>query len=746
MKKRVCWLALAVMMALAAEGLGAGLDEKIPVGITSSVIVNELPVSLDITERVLPSGVGASIGSYVYGASGWTEASTATKIDVEGNATIAAADLTTLSRDVPVKFRFLLDANIMEIAAKIKEQNPKFDYSNSGLLKLLKDGLADTLYNAVIPQAISDMDTPKTRDYLPGLVTIAKQVAAEEYAEVDSIPSRLRSLQFMVNRLDSRIASAYDASAYSIAYRIKRIRGLLMQSNEDREQFLATLSDSGFLKSLVVDYDKAITAANNELEAATKEVADDESKSEEEKTAAYAELWEKYHDAEEKAFDDLVTAIDALSVEDRDSLRTEVSDVISDNNISSKFPSVSTSAFLPITTNMLYAQLTVLDEASISDLLSLEAVVPVLYDGAMSLWGESITSRATHFDKVLQKMIGCGVVPAGTTWGSMRNAVAGLADVPEDAIRKIETYDLGNGTDYDSYAEEIEVLLALKREVDAVKEVASAKRSAADVTVSYYMAEPDEPVTPSEPKSPSSEKDKESNNSDNPSSDKGTDSDSKTNQGSSIQPQPVEITPEKEEQVHSALKENIANLDLPSGVNPSTVDVFTFTEDTVKMGEKRNTSSLKESEKVAVSDDNKVPVAVLPEMSFDVTGIYCFETSLDIAVPEGATLEWHPFPQTKANDGSVASVAARLAADGAGDKTAVFMKNGKTITTVPADHEVEVAAYFEKGITYAPVIAAVTNSGSPTSDKNGGGCDAGFAGGGALALGALLIAFKRFHS
>ncbi len=206
--------------------------------------------------------------------------------------------------------------------------------------------------------------------------------------------------------------------------------------------------------------------------------------------------------------------------------------------------------------------------------------------------------------------------------------------------------------------------------------------------------------------------------------------------------QPVEITPQKKEQVRSILKENIESMDLPSGVDPSTVDVFTVTEDTVKMGEKRNTSSLKESEKAAVSDDNKVPAAVLPEMSFDVTGVYCFETSLDVSAPEGATLEWHSFPQTKADDGSAASISARLAADGAGDKTAVFMKNGKTITTVPTDHKVEVAAYFEKGITYAPVIAAVKSNTTdgPTSDKgSGGGCNSGLGAVGLLICLAFLV-------
>ena len=208
--------------------------------------------------------------------------------------------------------------------------------------------------------------------------------------------------------------------------------------------------------------------------------------------------------------------------------------------------------------------------------------------------------------------------------------------------------------------------------------------------------------------------------------------------GSSVQPQAVEITPEKEKQVRSA----IADLDLP-GVDLLSVDVLTFSQETVAVGSTRDASLLSEEEMKAVSGDRKVPAAILPEITILKTGIYCFLTSLDIPIPEGAVLEWHSFPQNEANSGNVEAASARLAGDG--DRTAVFMKDGRTITTVPADHEVEVAAYFKAEVTYAPVIAAVTMDG-PTSNKgSGGGCDAGL-GFGALALaaaGAALRARRR---
>ncbi len=220
--------------------------------------------------------------------------------------------------------------------------------------------------------------------------------------------------------------------------------------------------------------------------------------------------------------------------------------------------------------------------------------------------------------------------------------------------------------------------------------------------------------------------------------------------GSSVQPQAVEITSEKKEQVRSAIED----LDLP-GVDLSSVDVLTFCWDTVTMGSTRDASMLADEETNAVSDDRKVPAAILPEITILKTGIYCFLTSLDIAIPEGAVLEWHSFPQTDPTEAEL--VSAQLA--GAGDRTAVFMKDGRVITTVPADHEVEVAAYFEEYMTYAPVIAAVTASGggengendedskdgkdspTPTSDKGSGGCSAGF---GALAVLAVLFGAASF--
>jgi Synergist-CTERM protein sorting domain-containing protein len=200
-----------------------------------------------------------------------------------------------------------------------------------------------------------------------------------------------------------------------------------------------------------------------------------------------------------------------------------------------------------------------------------------------------------------------------------------------------------------------------------------------------------------------------------------------------VLPQPVDLTEEKVSQIRAALASS-----LPAGVDASTVDVFTVTDgDAVEVSAVlRDAGALSESESEAVSSGGGVPAAILPEMSVKLTGVCCFfGVSLDESVPEGATLVWHPFPLAgESGDDEAESVS--LAAGG--EKTAVFMKDGEVITTVPEDHEVEVAAYLEAG-DYAPVIAAVT---APAKHGgSGGGCDAGF---GALALMAVpLVAGRR---
>nr|MCR4817659.1 DUF285 domain-containing protein [Fretibacterium sp.] len=182
-------------------------------------------------------------------------------------------------------------------------------------------------------------------------------------------------------------------------------------------------------------------------------------------------------------------------------------------------------------------------------------------------------------------------------------------------------------------------------------------------------------------------------------------------EGSRVTPEAVELNEDKEKQVRSALS------------LPDTVEVFTLSDDSVvDVDAPRDIWSLNEEDAAVVSNDSEVPAAILQAISINRPGVLCFVTSLDAAVPAGAEMKWHSFPQSD-DQAETETVSVSLTGDGS---TAVFMKNGQTITTVPADHEVEVAAYFEEAGTYAPVITAATANGS--SGGGGGGCDAGLGG------------------
>ena len=127
-------------------------------------------------------------------------------------------------------------------------------------------------------------------------------------------------------------------------------------------------------------------------------------------------------------------------------------------------------------------------------------------------------------------------------------------------------------------------------------------------------------------------------------------------------------------------------------------------------------------------------------MSVNSSGTYLLGVDIDANVPTGAKLAMHLFPRTE-GDGKVAL-------SGKGDNATFYSDDGAEITTVPENHHVNVAVELTAGITYAPVIEAVTSNSTPDNgngNKNadnasgsggggGGGCDAGLAGIAALGL------------
>ena len=89
-------------------------------------------------------------------------------------------------------------------------------------------------------------------------------------------------------------------------------------------------------------------------------------------------------------------------------------------------------------------------------------------------------------------------------------------------------------------------------------------------------------------------------------------------------------------------------------------------------------------------------------------------------------LEWHGFPKPAGNKVALAA--------GEEEKCVFLSDAGEEITSVPeGGGHVNVAVKLTENTTYAPVITAETPS-TPTSNKDGGGCNAGLGLAGLLAL------------
>ena len=146
----------------------------------------------------------------------------------------------------------------------------------------------------------------------------------------------------------------------------------------------------------------------------------------------------------------------------------------------------------------------------------------------------------------------------------------------------------------------------------------------------------------------------------------------------------------------------------------------------IREGRPRKLSSLNDSEREILSQEKGYIVAILPEISVDVSGVYTFESVDSFAninsspdVPAGYLLVWHPFPQNTNADSESSSAAfdAKILADestsSATDSTAIFYNSeGGVINTVPENGVLNISAYLEAGVTYAPVISAVSSTAS----------------------------------
>ena len=154
----------------------------------------------------------------------------------------------------------------------------------------------------------------------------------------------------------------------------------------------------------------------------------------------------------------------------------------------------------------------------------------------------------------------------------------------------------------------------------------------------------------------------------------------------------------------------------------------------IKQGEARDVSSLTVGELSQLTANGSMIGAILPEVSVNVSGLYTFESvdafanvKISPDVPSGYALVWNAFTR----DSNVASVN-----DAADDFAVFYDADGREITTVPANHTVNVSAWLDEGKTYAPVISAVQSGDNSGVGRSSGGCNSGWI---LLSVAVLMI-------
>lgn len=128
----------------------------------------------------------------------------------------------------------------------------------------------------------------------------------------------------------------------------------------------------------------------------------------------------------------------------------------------------------------------------------------------------------------------------------------------------------------------------------------------------------------------------------------------------------------------------------------------------------------------------------LPEIKVSEDAIYVFNVNV-ATFTTGYTMVWEVTVSASETDELIQASAE--------EKNAIFLNDdGDIITTVPANKSVNVAAYFEAGKTYSPVIRATATA--PDTGKTGvgsssGGCSAGLGALVSVLAAAFFISKKR---
>ncbi len=179
-------------------------------------------------------------------------------------------------------------------------------------------------------------------------------------------------------------------------------------------------------------------------------------------------------------------------------------------------------------------------------------------------------------------------------------------------------------------------------------------------------------------------------------------------------------------------------IDVTSGTIQSTIRQALF----AKMGSVVSGLDIAELPDTAMSSTAVTRVGTtavyLPAITVTETKVYVFGVSLD-NLPVNYILGWD-------SNVSSSSTGERLEAS-AEEEDAVFIKDdGEETTTVPSSKHVNVAAYFEAGKTYEPIITAAEPSTSGEEygvGSSSGGCSAGLGAIVSALAAAFFISKKR---
>lgn len=196
---------------------------------------------------------------------------------------------------------------------------------------------------------------------------------------------------------------------------------------------------------------------------------------------------------------------------------------------------------------------------------------------------------------------------------------------------------------------------------------------------------------------------------------------------------------------NNAVVQQIINLlqAITTGVNGNT-EVTELPDSSV--GTER--SSLTDEELALIPDNEDVAV-ILPIIRVTKSAVYVFGVQLD-DLDAGAAILLHLMPESAANSAKFTASASD------NDAYAFLNDSGEKVSTVPANKHVNIAAYLEPNVIYAPVITTSSsgsgNGGSGDGDSDnklndpgssGGGCSSGFT---AITLAAIVLFMKKHNA